>query len=407
MRPQLIVVTIVGIFASSHWAIAQPLASLGQPVPSATLGSPKAAASQPVVRASSPDPLVGDYPRAAQLGEISEARFGPSIDASSANTPEERFNWGLPEPATPRRSDSSSRYTSQSQFGDKLGEIGTAEGSWFHWNYLRSDHCFDTFVSPMTNPFLAEDPRALTEIRPIFMFQTIPHGSAINGGNVEFFGMRGSIAFTDRFSLTLDKLGGLVLNPGAGSTIGNGTGFTEIWLGPKVTFYKDDQTGTIAAAGAIFQIPTGSSSTFQNTGNLSIVPYGTAAQKFGRFSWGEFQVLDTLGYAFSVDDRRSDYFYNTIHLDFDVANASMVYPLIELNWFHYTSNGQSRVLPFEGGDIANVGSAAAGRDYLNIAVGSRFKVTEAAQFGIAAEFPLLNTKDLFNFRLGIDFIWRY
>ena len=54
--------------------------------------------------------------------------------------------------------------------------------------WFRSDHCFDQFSSPISNPFLFEDPRALTEVRPIFMWQTTPSGNPrYRGGNVEFF----------------------------------------------------------------------------------------------------------------------------------------------------------------------------------------------------------------------------
>ena len=36
--------------------------------------------------------------------------------------------------------------------------------------WFKSDHVFDGFISPVTNPFLFEDPRSLTEVRPIFMY---------------------------------------------------------------------------------------------------------------------------------------------------------------------------------------------------------------------------------------------
>ena len=36
---------------------------------------------------------------------------------------------------------------------------------------FQSDHCFDYFASPVTNPFLFEDPRALTELKPLFIYQ--------------------------------------------------------------------------------------------------------------------------------------------------------------------------------------------------------------------------------------------
>ena len=38
-------------------------------------------------------------------------------------------------------------------------------GGWI----LPSDHCFDDFISPMTNPVFVEDPRTLTEARLIYL----------------------------------------------------------------------------------------------------------------------------------------------------------------------------------------------------------------------------------------------
>jgi hypothetical protein len=38
-----------------------------------------------------------------------------------------------------------------------------------------------------------------------------------------------------------------------------------------------------------------------------------------------FNALNTFGYAFG-DSGRSDYFYNSFHLDYDVANAHRFYP---------------------------------------------------------------------------------
>src|SRR5262249_35049902 len=54
---------------------------------------------------------------------------------------------------------------------------------------FQSDHCFDNFISPITNPFLFEDPRALTEIRPIFIQQGSPSSQYIfHGGSEQFLG---------------------------------------------------------------------------------------------------------------------------------------------------------------------------------------------------------------------------
>jgi hypothetical protein len=408
MKPWLSLVVGLGLAACDRVATAQTAA--WQPMestPAASLGTPRPSPqTTPIVRAAAPDPLVGDYSPPARLGAISEVRGGQSSSSGFLDTPEERYNWGMPaEPAAPRpRATASPSY---SNFGEKLGQVFEKNGG-FDWGNFQGDHCFDDWISPMTNPFLAEDPRALTEIRPIFMYQTIPQGQYLyRGGNIEQFAIQARLALTDRFDIVLHKLGAVVINPGSSSFIGSASGFSEIWLGGKYTFYRDDQTGTLGAAGAIFQIPAGTDRTYQGTGSLSIAPYVTGGQKFGKTSWGTFTVMDTAGVSISVNRERSNYFYNSAHLDFDVANAGRVFPLLELNWFHYTRNGHSNDLGFEALDLGNVGSHVAGRDFLSIAIGARFKVSDAVTLGIATEFPLAGTKDLFNFRLGVDLIWRY
>ena len=40
--------------------------------------------------------------------------------------------------------------------------------------FLPSDHCFDRFISPLSNPFFFEDPRSLTEARAIFIDNKLP-----------------------------------------------------------------------------------------------------------------------------------------------------------------------------------------------------------------------------------------
>jgi hypothetical protein len=409
--------------------VAQPAASLGLPAPAASLGLPVApdqtaqsAARRPTFRGKSPDPLIGDYIPAAQLGPISDVRFGPDGAPDASATPQERYNWGLQDPFGPSASASPSpsaspatppRFApsaSQSQFGEKIGDLFSADGKGFDWGHFKSDHCFDDFISPVTNPFLNEDPRALTELRPIFMFQTIPGGNAAyHGGNVEWFGVQARLAITERLSVTLNKLGGISINPGSGSELDGSTGFSEIWIGPKYTWYRDDQTNTISAAGLIFQTPTGSAGTFQNTSGLSLTPYANIAQRFGKTSWGTFNFMDTLGFSFATSGQRSDYVYNSAHVDFDVANWNRIFPLVELNWFQYFTNGSARPLGFEGGDLANVGSAVDGHDFMSIAVGARYKFSEPLQVGLAVSFPLwgADSRDLQNFRLTVDMIWRY
>jgi hypothetical protein len=186
------------------------------------------------------------------------------------------------------------------------------------------------------------------------------------------------------------------------------SGLAEFWLGPKFVFWRNPDTQTIASAGMQFQLPSGSSGAFQDTGNLGLVPYITVATPIGQTDYGTFQFMNVAGYHFGTDGRRSDYFFDTAHVDIDAGDNHRFYPTLEMSWFHYTSNGTERPqLQFEGRDLANVGGSASGANYLTIAPGFRYKFTEYLQFGTAGEFRLVGQNDLSRFRLTVDLIWRY
>jgi hypothetical protein len=290
------------------------------------------------------------------------------------------------------------------EFGEKLNEALGKRNEWF-----KSDHAFDGFISPVTNPFLFEDPRSLTEVRPIFIFEKIPGSEPdFRGGNTMFFGTQLRLAVTDRLSFTINKLGGESLNPGSGSEFPGDTGFAELWLGPKYTFIRGENTGSLLAGGLQFQIPVGGKANFQDTGSLSVVPYVSYAQSFLRdLSIGSFNGMASAGYSFSVNNERSDYFYLSAHVDMDVLNLHHYYPLMEMNWFTYTTNGKSLPIGVEGQDLINFGGQARGQGLLTWAIGGRYKINENYQVGAAFEIPIAGPRDLFDYRFTLDFIFRY
>ncbi|QEL13555.1 transporter [Limnoglobus roseus] len=306
-----------------------------------------------------------------------------------------------------RDRDDDSKKRASAKFGDKLRDWLAPGGGRDSW--LFSDHAFDQFATPLSNPFLAEDPRALTEVRPIFIYQSIPTPQPnFQGGNIYFFGTRASIAFTERISLTVNKLGAIALNPSNKAFGDSEFGFAELWLGPKFTFYRNPQSSAIASAGAIFQIPTGPGKVYQDTGNLSIVPYISAGKTLCDFgSIGSLNGIANAGYSISTNRLRSDYFYGTAHLDFDVRNNHRFYPIAELNYFQYTTDGQQRAFSGEGQDLFNFGSQSKGAGLVTGALGGRFKITEAAQIGAAYELPLFGNRDVFRYRFTLDLIFRY
>lgn len=303
------------------------------------------------------------------------------------------------------RADRHSR--SSAKFGDKLRDWLAPGGGRDSW--LFSDHAFDQFATPISNPFLAEDPRALTEIRPIFIYQNVPSPQPnFQGGNVFFFGGRASIALSERLSFTVNKLGAVAIGAKNKNFSDNEFGFAELWFGPKFTFYRDPQASTILAAGAIFQLPSGPAKVFQDTGNFSIAPYLSAGKTLWEFrEFGSFNGLMTAGYAFAGNRERSEYFYASAHLDFDVRNNHRLYPVLEMNWFQYTRSGTTQKVSGEGQDLFNFGSRSNGASLVTGAVGGRYKITEAAQIGAAFELPLFGNKDVFQYRFTMDVIFRY
>jgi len=281
---------------------------------------------------------------------------------------------------------------------------------------FQSDHEFDRFTSPVTNPFYFEDPRSLTEVRPLFIWQKTPDSNPVFGGGGNFvFAARGSVAFTPNISFVVTRLGWSFLNAENGSppdiNQGNQNGFSEIHLGPKFTFIRSTTSNTVAAFGVNFELGTGSANVMQDTGTLSIAPYFSIAQNFGRTQYGSFNFMNTDGYVFRTDSVRSESFFACFHLDFDAGDAHRIYPMIEANFRHYTRNGNARDFNFEGNDLGNYGSRnVSGLSELTLAIGSRFVINNYVQFGIAAEFNVLGNssgRHLDQFRLTTDMIFRY
>jgi hypothetical protein len=342
------------------------------------------------IATSSPDPTPQyrvDNSASPQVTDPNEFLRQRSLQTSTSGPPSER---------------SSDKFGGE--FGEKLNDVLGKRNEWF-----KSDHAFDGFISPVTNPFLFEDPRSLTEVRPIVLVEKIPSGEPdFRGGNVVFFGTQLRLAITDRLSFVINKLGGESVNPGSGSEFSSDTGFAEFWFGPKYTFIRGEDTGTLLAGGLQFQVPTGNRSNFQDTGTLSLVPYVSFAQSFLRdFSAGSFNGMLGAGYSFSVNNERSDYFYLSAHLDMDVLNLHHFYPLLEMNWFAYTTNGRTLPIGIEGQDLINFGGQARGQGLLTGAVGGRYKINENYQVGAAFEIPFAGPKDLFDYRFTLDFIFRY
>jgi hypothetical protein len=388
-----------------------PAVSLGRPVAVAAPRTTYRPAATPVKPASfqaAADPIATSGPQAVYRAQAPDTVAPGTGGVVPAPPPADPYLNGAV--TTPPGAGAPKGFLEQSWEG-VLGSFRRRSGQPF-----QSDHAgdLDQFASPVSSPFLTVDPRALTEVKPIFIYQTIPNRNDIfHGGSVEFFGISGSVAFTERWSLVLNKMGGIFIQPDD-KTFTNGrdaSSFSELWLGPKYTFYRDECNNTVAAAGLTFQIPAGNSRAFQNTGSLSLAPYVSFAKSFGKLpqGFGNFNFMNTTGFSFGTDNQRSDYFYTNFHLDYDVAGQHKFYPMIELNYTRYIINGGATPFFSEGNDLVNFGATnVSHNNQLTLATGIRYKFSEHVQTGLAFEFPLTNSnRGINDFRTTIDLILRY
>jgi hypothetical protein len=399
---------------------APPPVTIGQPVPIAdgvptADGAPitpvawSAAPAEPrfVVRGQSDLPPPAPPPIGSPPGGYPSGPPLPPPPGITTNPGDPYFSGGVPDNPPPGAAGPGFWGWTKSIFDLQSGPFCGSGGR----KPFQSDHCFDGFISPVSNPFYFEDPRSLTELRPVFMYQTIPHKNyAYNGGNVEFFGVQARVALTESVSIDMTKLGGIWLHPDHAAVpafAGDRSGFADILVGPKWTFIRNDRSGTLGAVGLLFDIPTGSSE-LRAADGLSLFPFLTFGQNFFRTSYGSMNALGEIGYSFGVNNKPSDFFMTSLHLDYDIGNLHKIYPLIELNWRYYTNNGNAHVQSFEGGDLINFGATdISGRNNLDLAFGLRYKFNENFQLGTALQFPLVGTKDLMDFRWTLDFIIRY
>lgn len=266
---------------------------------------------------------------------------------------------------------------------------------------FESDHCFDGFINPITNPVLSKDPRSSTYARLLFINNNIPGSSPFGGGDLQAYAMQVNIALTERLAFTADKDGYAQLSPKAG---GNASGWLNLAAGLKYTLIRDVENQFLFATGLLYEMPSGSEAVFQSQGGGIFTPYITYAKEFGE----DWHFMGTHGYSFGVDQTaNSSFFYHSLHLDREFFD--WFYPLVELNWFQYTQGGD--VLPRaigEGDGLINFGTQGmAGRQMLSLAVGAAAKLTHNIEAGAAYEIGVSGYKGVLNNRIVCELILRY
>ncbi|MBN9122628.1 MAG: hypothetical protein J0I06_26360 [Planctomycetes bacterium] len=264
---------------------------------------------------------------------------------------------------------------------------------------FQSDHAFDGFIGPVSNPVLAKDPRSNSYARLLFINNNLP-GSHPLDGDIQAYALQTNLALTERLSIIADKDGYAHISPRRGPSA---SGFLNLAAGLKYTFYRDVENQTLAAIGFLYEIPSGEAKVQQNQGAGSFAPFLTFGKQF-RENW---HYLQTTGYYFPLQaSQGSSFIWNSFHIDRQIG---WFYPLAELNWFWYTSGGNRLPAAFgEGDGLLNLGTRGqAGAHLVTGALGAKAVLNKNYTVGFAYEIPLTNRHDIINNRLTVELIGRY
>ena len=271
-----------------------------------------------------------------------------------------------------------------------------------------SDRCFDDFISPMINFVHFEDPRTLTEVRPIFVSHWVPDtiGNGVPaGGTIQLLAMQFRIALTERLSLIGVKDGYIWDNTNGTLDALLDDGWASVTAGLKYNLIRNVQTGTLASIGGTYEIPLGSDEALQDVGDGEFHLFVTGGQ---RLLDGNAHVMSAFGWRTPADDTvQAESVHWSNH--FDVKLTDSVYLLTELAWWHWTDSASAGLpLGLAGQDLINLSASdVTGNDLVTQNVGMKYKPTRSQEYGIAYEFPLTEFKDLIESRLQIEAIFRY
>jgi len=276
-------------------------------------------------------------------------------------------------------------------------------------NLRKSDHCFDDFISPMSNFVHFEDPRTLTELRPIFLHHRLPNRMGtvgINGGDVQLLAAQFRIALTERLSLIAVKDGFIwTQNDGPMATLLD-DGWADVSAGLKYNWLRDVNSGTLASSGFTYEIPMGSDRALQSVADGEFHMFTSFAQ---RLLGGDAHYMTTFGWRLPIDgSAQTESLHWSNHLDLRVTET--VYLVSEMVWWHWTDDASAGTINagVAGQDIFNLpANNVVGNNLVTQSVGVKYKPSGNYEFGLAYEFPLTEFKDVLEDRIQVDLIFRY
>jgi hypothetical protein len=258
-------------------------------------------------------------------------------------------------------------------------------------------------IAPVINPVFFEDPQIRSEVRPIFMHQTIDKGFATGGGELQVYAAQIRWAVTDRLAIIATKDGYVDADLGA---LGSASGFADLALGLKYAVIDDKERQLIVTPGLELEVPTGNTEVFQGSGKGEWDLFVSAAK-----GWDRWHLTGNVGARLPNDMSRNT---AQLHYSLMLDNYLCQYfiPFVTANAFTTLngarSSGIPSILDTEGFDLINFGSGnAAGRTQTSLGIGFRSRLLENLDFGFGYEKAVGSPDMILDDRFTVDFVIRF
>ncbi len=264
-------------------------------------------------------------------------------------------------------------------------------------------------IAPVANPIYFEDPRIYSDVRPIYMYHTLPGNFGFAGGKIPFGGdvqvvaVQLRLKITDRLAFIATKDGYISFQPD--HVLAHAYGWADIAAGFKYAVIDDREHEFILTPGLTVTVPTGSKDVFQSHGagyeNLFV-----SSEK----GWGDLHLTGNLGFIIPNDfSENTAQMHYSLQLDYAVCRYFI--PFIVANGYTILTETDSRQdqsltavpLNAEGYDLINFGACnAAGSTQFTLGGGLRSKLTKHIDIGVAYEAGLVSPKGIFDNRITAD-----
>jgi hypothetical protein len=173
-----------------------------------------------------------------------------------------------------------------------------------------SDHAFDGFIEPISNPIWFMDPRSRTRARFVFVNHEIPASSILGRGDLQIYALQVSVAINERLSFIANKDGYNTLQ--AAGLPSSASGHGDIATGLQYVFIRDTCNQFIVSGGLIAEWSQGSSSVFQGNDDGTWNSYLTAGKELDE----KTHAIATVGWHLPANgNKESESVWSSFHLD--------------------------------------------------------------------------------------------